>query len=160
MISLTLLLFGLYVVGSLYWSATVVSTSADVAAQSAQSAYDRWRFGSSAFNGDLSADAANHAVALAKAREAGAVVINSVVAQGSGRGLVGVRPGGGSCGSAGPGGLGSAINVETGAGGNHRLNRVTVDLSARWSADLAFLSGGGLDQCLRTVSRTSSLRDD
>lgn len=162
MVSLVLLLFGLYVVGSLYWSATVISTSADVAAQSSQSAYDRWRFGSTAFNGDATADAANHAVALQKAREAGQIVLGSVLTQGSGGGLVGIdtanrEPG---CGSSAPGGLRSDINVETGIGPGGQLNRVTVDLSAQWSAGLTLLSGGGMKHCLRTVARSSSLRGE
>lgn len=65
---------GMVKVGSFFWGATVMSTTSDVAALSAQSAYDRVRFGSGVLNG--SDDDANRAQATSFALTAAAVVID------------------------------------------------------------------------------------
>ncbi|WP_217924665.1 hypothetical protein [Miltoncostaea oceani] len=157
MFSLIVLLWGLYTVGSLYWTSTVLSTSSDVAAQSAQSAYDRWRFGASAFGGDIAADAANHQIAVREADRAAGIVLASISDQGAANGLPGVIADA-SCGT----GTGDLVRrrvlVSRGVGGDRRLTQIEVELTARWISGLALADN--LNECLSASSRTSSLRGD
>lgn len=158
LLSLVILIWGLYTVGSLYWSATALSTTSDVAAQSAQSAFDRWRFGSSAFAGNASADNANLQLAVSQAQGAADIVLSSLSGQGGAGGLAGIVPDA-SCGSSSGDYVRRGLTVTPNLGGRQGLTEVAVRVSARWSSGFALAENGGLSVCLDMVSRTSSLRE-
>lgn len=80
-----LLMFGVVVgllkIGAYYWGATTLSTTADVASLSAQSAYDRVRFGAGVLG---VADQQNQADARRLAEQAASVVIDGAGRSGRG----------------------------------------------------------------------------
>lgn len=135
---------GMVRVGSFYWGATTLSTTADVAALSAQSAYDRVRFGPGVLSGP--ADQANQAQARSFALSAASVVINGAAREGEGPFAFSDA----RCGSSTPGSP-LAREVTTGeySSGETAIHSFTV----RLSGPVGFLGG-----CQSVTSVLSSAR--
>lgn len=72
---------GVIAIGSYYWGATTLSTTADIASLSAQSAYDRVRFGAGVLG---AGDQRNQADARRLAEQAAATVIDGAAEPGKG----------------------------------------------------------------------------
>lgn len=151
-----LFLFGFCVVlmfiGAFYWAATTLSTTGDVAALSAQSAYDRIRFGPGVLDG--TADAANQAQAAALARSAVDTVVDGAGDRGRGPFSFWDE----DCGGPGASPIGRRLDPRDAASGTVATRTFTVTLRAPMAAWTRWDRPLGSGSCRTITSSLTSAR--